>query len=173
MTPMLLGHAGGMDVHGCSTCGGIWLGVTCAQKFSQELPSEAIELAARHSANATDAVATAPVITCPVCGVMMQRTHAFAAKLDLDFCTEHGTWYDRNEMERIAQTIEDSRWVAKQQVSVDADKLGANISRRKREDDIVDTVVDGAGIAVEVLDSVDTGVDVVGGVVDFFGSLFD
>ncbi len=103
----------------------------------------------------------------------MQRTHALAAKLDLDFCHEHGTWYDRNEMERIARTIEASRWAPKQEVSVNADKLGANMSRRKREDDIVDTVVDGAGIAVDILDSVDTGGEVVGGVFDFFGSLFD
>ncbi len=65
---MLLGHAGDMELHGCSTCGGIWLGTACAQKFAEGLPNRAIALAIHHAVNAKDAVETAALIACPVWG---------------------------------------------------------------------------------------------------------
>ncbi len=103
----------------------------------------------------------------------MQRTHALAAKLDLDFCNEHGTWYDRNEMESIARTLENARWQTKQQTSADAVNPGTRNGGAGSDTKTLDTVIDGAGIAIDILDSVDTGGEVVGGVFDFFGSLFD
>ena len=103
----------------------------------------------------------------------MQRTHALAAKLDLDFCNEHGTWYDRNEMESIAQAIKNTRWQTKQQTSTNTGNLGTSIGGGVSDTKTNDTVIGGAGIAIDILDSVDTGGEVVGGVFDFFGSLFD
>lgn len=168
---MLVGHAGGMDVHGCSTCGGVWLGTACAQKFAQGLPRKAIALAAEHAAKAQDTADTNAPIACPICGTTMSRTHAAAAKLDLDFCNAHGTWYDRNELERIAQAIENTRW--EQAKSSTVAMTSTSAKSKKKRNDVVENVIDGAIIAGNVLDSVDTGGEVVGGVFDFFGSLFD
>lgn len=166
MTPMLLGHAGGMALHGCSTCGGIWLGSECAQRFSRELPKEALELAAQHGSKARDQVDTSANIACPVCGTAMQRTHAAAAELDLDFCGVHGTWYDRHEMDRIANAITETRW---NQAGTDPKRA----AKKEKDGEVLDTVIDGAIIAVDVLDHADAGAEVASGVFEFFSSIFD
>lgn len=179
LTPMLVGQAGGLSVHGCPSCGGIWLGTECARRFSMEVPAEAIELAAKHSALAQESAKTLPLIDCPVCGIKMQRSHASAARLDLDFCGLHGTWYDRNEMGAIARVLESSRWNQSDPLNVESKPVGG-ASRRRKNDDFVDTALTGVGAAIEVADvATDTleiagdGVDIVGGIVDFFSGIFD
>ncbi|AUX38901.1 uncharacterized protein SOCE26_002820 [Sorangium cellulosum] len=110
--PLHVGQAGGMTLHGCGRCGGIWLGLACAQRLADALPKEASVLAARASSRAVVDADVNPIAHCPVCTRPMQRTHAAAARLDLDMCGAHGTWYDRHELERVAGAIaaQRSRW---------------------------------------------------------------
>jgi len=180
LTPMLVGEAGGMSVHGCPSCGGVWLGTECARRFSLELPPEAIELAAKHSALAQESVKTLPLIDCPVCGKRMQRTHAAAAKLDLDFCDNHGTWYDRNEIGALARVLSKSSWNRPDPLDIEGAPARGVSSGRKNDDDVIDTAVMGIGVAIDVadvatdtLDVAGNGVDIVGGIVDFFSGIFD
>jgi len=44
-------------------------------------------------------------VYCPICRAMMQRLHYQNADLVLDSCTAHGTWFDRGEMQRVAQLV--------------------------------------------------------------------
>lgn len=164
-----------MALHGCPSCGGIWLGTECAQRFSLELPQEALAIAAKHRAMASDKVDTAPPVQCPVCGTTMQRTHATAAALDLDFCGTHGTWYDHDELERIATAIGKTRWKQEDVKLVDAPRpSGASLSTSGNgASDVVDTIATGVGVAVELIDVADVGSSVAEGVVDFFSSIFD
>lgn len=94
-----------MTLHGCGRCGGVWLGPACAQRLAEALPKEAIELAARASSRASEAVDVSPSVRCPECALPMRRTRVAAAGLDLDLCESHGTWYDRHELEQVARTI--------------------------------------------------------------------
>ena len=108
--PLLLGTAADMSMHGCPSCGGIWLGSACAKRFSMALPKEALALAKKHAKSALGRVDTAPNIQCPVCNSDMQRTHIAAAQLEVDGCGAHGVWYDRNEMQSIARAMAKLNW---------------------------------------------------------------
>lgn len=181
MTPMLVGPAGGLFVHGCPSCGGVWLGTECARQFSMELPAEALELAAKHAALAQESAKTLPLIDCPVCGTRMARTHASAAHLDLDYCDKHGTWYDRNELGAIARVLSNSRWNRPDPLHVESTPIrGATGGSKNDDDDKIDMAIMGIGAAIDVADvATDTlnvagdGVDIVGGIVDFFSGIFD
>jgi Zn-finger nucleic acid-binding protein len=107
-----VGHAAGVVLHGCGRCGGVWLATACAQRFAKSLPLDAIKLAARASHGARVVPDTAPAAPCPVCTRPMNRVRAAAARVDLDTCAAHGTWYDRDELEHIARVIRTSGWGA-------------------------------------------------------------
>jgi Zn-finger nucleic acid-binding protein len=173
-----------MSVHGCPSCGGVWLGTECARRFSMELPPDAIELAAKHSALALESAKTLPLIDCPVCGMRMQRTHAAAAKLDLDYCDQHGTWYDRNELGSIARVLSRSQWNRSEPPRDDSAPTQATSPGRRGSsndnDDVIDMAAMGLGAAIDVANTaVDTAViagdgeDVVGGILGFFSGIFD
>lgn len=181
LTPMLMGLAGGLSVHGCPTCGGVWLGTECARRFSAELPAEAIELAAKHAILAEESAKTTPLIDCPICGTRMARTHASAAHLDLDYCDKHGTWYDRNELGAIARVLKNSQWNRPDLSDVGSAPIHAGTGKRtNNHDDKIDMAMMGLGAAIDVadvatdaLDVAGDSVDIVGGIVDFFSGIFD
>lgn len=175
MTPMLLGHAGGMRLHGCGTCGGVWLGSDCAQRLASALPTEAIEMAARYDEDATVSVDTASKLDCPVCGVVMHCAHASAAKIDLDTCMGHGTWYDRQELGKIAGAIRNAQWNDKLAAKEAKDKA-ANGEHRKRheyQNRVIDAAFVGADIALDALSESGAAESVVEVFFDFLGGLFD
>jgi hypothetical protein len=55
---------------------------------------------------------TAPPLACPACAEPMLRTRVARAEVELDTCARHGTWYDRDEMGRVAAAIRSSTWRA-------------------------------------------------------------
>ncbi|WP_438022615.1 zf-TFIIB domain-containing protein [Sorangium sp. So ce233] len=189
--PLHVGQAGGMTLHGCGRCGGIWLGPACAQRLADALPGEASALAARASSRAAVDADVTPIVHCPVCAQPMQRTHAAAARLDLDMCGAHGTWYDRHELERVAGAIaaQRSRW-----------RVGAGAGAAVAGAAVAGAAVAGAAIAgaapapspakaqqgaagieevaevgVEVVaeGGAEAAVDLLGGVLSLLGSLLD
>ncbi|HSN98376.1 MAG TPA: zf-TFIIB domain-containing protein, partial [Candidatus Nanopelagicales bacterium] len=76
---MYVGQAGGMTLHGCGRCGGVWLGRACAQRLAEALPNDAIELATRASSGAALTVDVSPGVRCPACAQPTQRTQVAAA----------------------------------------------------------------------------------------------
>jgi Zn-finger nucleic acid-binding protein len=110
LVPLYIGHASGVTLHGCGRCGGVWLASACARRVAEALPSDAIELAGRASKNAQAPADTSALVKCPICARPMTRTRAAAAGVELDVCGVHGTWYDRDELAKIAQAISTSSW---------------------------------------------------------------
>jgi hypothetical protein len=49
------------------------------------------------------AVDTRGAVACPVCGAPMERSVAGQTRVELDTCRSHGTWFDRDELGRVAQ----------------------------------------------------------------------
>ncbi|MCK6588608.1 MAG: zf-TFIIB domain-containing protein [Polyangiaceae bacterium] len=108
--PLYIGLASSVTLHGCGRCGGVWLGSACARRIAEALPGDAIELAGRVSKNAKGEIQTHAPVACPICASPMTRTRAAAAGVELDVCGQHGTWYDRNELEQIAAALARSDW---------------------------------------------------------------
>ena len=110
--PLHVGHAAAVVLHGCGRCCGVWLATACARRIAESLPAEAIALAARASHSARALADISAAASCPVCGQPMNRVSAAAARVDLDTCAAHGTWYDRHELEQIARVLGASTWHA-------------------------------------------------------------
>jgi Zn-finger nucleic acid-binding protein len=92
--------AGAPDVtlHGCGTCGGIWLSTDDSRKAIEGLASPTVEMVKAAGQNATKSPDESGWVACPECSRRMERNHFEAARLDVDYCPEHGTWFDQGEL---------------------------------------------------------------------------
>lgn len=173
-----------LTMHGCPSCGGVWLNPDCAKRFSSALPHDALALASKYAKNAASEVDTAPSVQCPVCKWTMKRTHIAAAQLEVDGCNAHGVWYDRNELQSIAKAMAKLNWltpssnaaaIAATATTVVASSALTNPSVSKAGGDIADhveTAVDVIDAGLEVADVVDV-VDVASGAGEIISGFFD
>src|SRR5687767_3438 len=77
---------GEVELHGCSSCGGIWLDNESAQRVMANPEYVFSELAARAAQHASTARARDPRPTCPRCSAVLDRTRF--NEIDLDVCAE-------------------------------------------------------------------------------------
>ena len=99
---------GGADMYMCDTCNGLWVEPDTLQRIISERmkpsPMMATGIAAPSPARAKlDTVHYAP---CPVCKILMNRVNfAHSSGVILDVCTNHGTWFDADELRRVLEFI--------------------------------------------------------------------
>jgi len=88
----------------CTECGGLWLDPVGVARITD------VGGAARAlRALAEDAARRAPFgggmarfnVACPVCGELMQRMEHARSQVVVDLCEQHGTWFDRGEVQRL------------------------------------------------------------------------
>jgi Zn-finger nucleic acid-binding protein len=91
-------ETGGVTLNGCGRCGGIWLDNEACQAVVRSYDPAVVALARRAASHAT-ARPRATEIACPVCNARLQR--AQAGGIVLDVCADHGTWFDRAELELV------------------------------------------------------------------------
>lgn len=108
--PLYSGSAGAIILHACGACGGVFLGTKCAAQLASSLPNDAIQLAAQVSDAARYRADTSVALRCPACLETMQRSAVARAGVEIDLCAKHGTWYDRDELARVAAAIRSSAW---------------------------------------------------------------
>jgi Zn-finger nucleic acid-binding protein len=102
---LFVGQAGGVTMNACGRCGGVWLDNASARKIHEAASVEAVSLADRASAAGTAEVNAAAVAPCPECAKAMARVHVNAANVDVDACSQHGTWFDRGELHAVAEAF--------------------------------------------------------------------
>ena len=98
----------------CVVCAGVWLdNATCRKLVEGRLaPSEIAVSRTRPQPGApSDDGSRVP---CPTCGSAMKRTYVPAARLHVDACAVHGTWFDGGELERAATGFARSREEARE-----------------------------------------------------------
>lgn len=113
--------AGACHLHGCPTCGGVWLSARDSARLAERFPLEAVQIASAAAA-ATPRVATDEGLLCPSCQVPLARNRFRATEagfspvpegqrarasevVELDVCAEHGTFFDGGELPRTARAI--------------------------------------------------------------------
>jgi hypothetical protein len=96
-------------VFGCTGCGGVWTDAAAAKHVEAALDAPILALAERAAANFADRPLPNDVggRGCPTCGGALRRVKL--ATTDLDVCRDHGTWFDRGELERVARVLEARR----------------------------------------------------------------
>lgn len=103
-------------VAGCAHCGGAWLdAASCAAVLAGRLSDGAKEFVRHIESELPQLERTAfrdaakPVTderNCPVCKKPLGEVHLHDANLSVDACPDHGTFFDRGELLRVADTAE-------------------------------------------------------------------
>ncbi|MBK7582185.1 MAG: zf-TFIIB domain-containing protein [Myxococcales bacterium] len=97
-------HSGAAALHGCRSCGGVWLDGATAARLTQALDGATYTLLEAGAGQATAPVDPARAIVCPECRAPLTRWTVQSAGVEVDTCGNHGTWFDRHELQRIAQS---------------------------------------------------------------------
>jgi len=104
---------GGISVQECPGCNGLWVPGESFDKLldrvvknRHELPSAGLGEAAVETRVSSRYTRKVVYRKCPACGVGMRRKN-FARKsgVIVDWCGQHGTWLDADELEEIADYI--------------------------------------------------------------------
>jgi Zn-finger nucleic acid-binding protein len=109
-------HLGEFNALECDRCAGLWLGNETFQRLSERAESEAVPLdrlfespgAPRARPEATDQKKSIKwrYRKCPDCGeIMHRRNYAGASGVIVDFCKNHGVWFDADELPRLLAWI--------------------------------------------------------------------
>jgi Zn-finger nucleic acid-binding protein len=107
---LLVVRVGKRIIHECSGCGGLWVSNDTFQEICTDREQQQLVMGydfecatiSGESASQSGRV----YIPCPQCGKLMNRKQfAGCSKVIIDWCRNHGTWFDRDELKRIVQFI--------------------------------------------------------------------
>jgi Zn-finger nucleic acid-binding protein len=96
-----VGRAPDMTMHACARCGGLWLDNENTGIALKGLSQPTKDMIVQITSNAQAEVDKTPLVQCPVCAKTLDRMQRFGVEVDI--CGEHGTWFDRTELYRLAQ----------------------------------------------------------------------
>jgi Zn-finger nucleic acid-binding protein len=89
---------------GCPKCSGVWLDDAAFAEVRTQLYAR---LAGTPHEDADPRPDRSAPLACPQCKKPMLRTRV--GHVEVDVCTGHGTWFDRDELARVAQAIARAR----------------------------------------------------------------
>ena len=111
--PLEARAVGAHTLHACGRCGGMWVDRISFQDIcSREEEQEAVLGYAPPEPVVTEGIEGVKggkprvYIPCPVCGKLMNhKNFATSSGVVLDWCRDHGSWFDRQELHRIVSFI--------------------------------------------------------------------
>jgi Zn-finger nucleic acid-binding protein len=92
----------------CRKCEGIWADAASLQKICEDREEQAAVLGTAAPLPEGDAVLEANIryLPCPICQKFMNRVNfAHCSHVIVDVCSQHGTWFDKDELRRIVEFI--------------------------------------------------------------------
>jgi Zn-finger nucleic acid-binding protein len=102
---------GSASLRECVRCGGLWVDVESFEQIINEREQQGVALGAASIVQKQAAGAPGPnkvrYVPCPQCNQLMNRVNfARCSGVVVDVCKGHGTWFDRDELQRIVEFIE-------------------------------------------------------------------
>lgn len=95
----------GVLLQGCAGCGGIWVDDESSRRLIAAPSAQAARLASVASRNARQDVDTSSTVVCPVCQKTMRHQDFPNARLRLDVCDAHGSWFDKGELAALIELL--------------------------------------------------------------------
>jgi Zn-finger nucleic acid-binding protein len=97
-------------LHGCTSCGGVWLDKAAVDHLSRERDADLEKAAGRMLGLMRQASFDRnKVLSCPVCTGALRRSEIPGRVSSIDVCDTHGTWFDRGEVVMFAEASADTR----------------------------------------------------------------
>ena len=103
--PLDTHEASRLVLHGCPSCGGIWLDGAASQRVVESIDPGVIEAADAESHGARARADVERPAACPICARPLDRMRIEQAAVDVDACREHGVWFDRDELQRVIRAV--------------------------------------------------------------------
>ncbi len=105
-------NVGGHALKECAVCGGLWVDKeTLRQICAKEEEQEAVlgfAVSGIPGGAAPEGTQGRVYVPCPVCRKLMNRRQfAGCSRVIVDWCKEHGTWFDRRELHEIVRFVRD------------------------------------------------------------------
>jgi len=95
----------------CAQCGGIWADKNAFQGICTHEEDQEAVLGFQSNASPAPVQASKPrraYIPCPKCGKLMnQKNFSGSSGVILDWCRDHGSWFDKDELRKIVAFIKD------------------------------------------------------------------
>lgn len=106
---VLVPAPGRWTVLSCFACGGVWADLEATERVATALDQELIEIArsTAKSCGGTTDVAPNEDRACPICTKPLEAIRH--ARVALEVCREHGTWFDRDELGRMSRNSDYDR----------------------------------------------------------------
>ena len=103
-------EVGDVNLSECQRCGGLWVDKSSFQKICEEREEQeaVLGMASPVPARATDMTDhnLRMYIPCPLCGNLMNRLNfAGCSGVVIDWCKEHGSWFDYRELAQIVNFV--------------------------------------------------------------------
>jgi Zn-finger nucleic acid-binding protein len=110
-TGLRLANAGKRSLNVCDRCGGLWVDKETFQEICvQQADQEAVlglQIEPQASAGTGGQKPRRAYIPCPQCGKLMnQKNFSGCSGVVLDWCRDHGSWFDRLELQQIVAFIQ-------------------------------------------------------------------
>lgn len=97
------GNAHGTKLLGCGICGGIFLDNEASTRITKAKDAVIARVAERVRDRAVAPMDTrAENLPCPSCRAPMRHVYT-RGYVEVDFCSAHGTWFDRGEVNRVME----------------------------------------------------------------------
>jgi Zn-finger nucleic acid-binding protein len=113
-------------------------------------------------------------IACPVCSAELTRTTLSSAKVELDTCAQHGTWFDREELLKVSQSHAASRAYGGGKPAARQEPTRSSpATARSSADSDSEVALEASFAAVEVAEVAAGSTDLVGSAFEVLGGLFD
>ena len=105
-------EVGGIDLGECQRCGGVWVDKSAFQKICEDREEQEAVLGMALPVVAESLEKAGPghrmYIPCPCCGNLMNRLNfAGCSGVVIDWCKQHGSWFDYQELGQIVNFIRD------------------------------------------------------------------
>lgn len=109
LTPVLIART---PIEECGSCGGIWLDRDIFQSILDDKERQEKIRVYPSSGETGDPQSTQPngrmYVPCPECGELMLRKNFLGCSgVVVDWCKQHGTWFDRRELQQIINFIQE------------------------------------------------------------------
>lgn len=110
--PLAQADIAGTRIHECGQCGGLWLDAGSFQKICADREKQEKAIVYPSAGKPADLPSAQPLrrfyVPCPECGELMnQKNFAGCSGIVVDVCKPHGIWFDRQELQKIVNFIQD------------------------------------------------------------------
>ena len=98
----------------CTGCGGLWLSQEAFERFTRKEQAKAVADFVPTKQKAGEELPPLPreqkiqYLPCPVCsGLMNRKNFATSSGIIVDWCGDHGYWFDIHELEHVQRFVEE------------------------------------------------------------------